>query len=72
MAKKAREISPTKKPKEEIRSGKRPGMSPSLAIEIESNTLKRRKRQVSSKTQDHNDVRDGEEAVAAEQHCQAS
>ena len=31
-----------------------------------SNTLKQRKRQVKSKTQDHNDVRDGGEAVAAE------
>ena len=72
LARKAREISPTKEPKEEIRLGKRPGMSPSLAIEIESNTLKCRKRQVSSKTQDHNDVRDGEEAVAAEQHRRAS
>ena len=71
MARKAREISPTKEPKEEIRLGKRLGTSPLQALETDSNTSKRRKRQVSSKTQDHNDVRDGEEAVAVEQHRRA-
>ena len=50
LARRAREISPTKEPKEETRLGKRPGTSPSQAIETESNTLKRRKRQVNSKT----------------------
>ena len=72
LARKAREISPTEEPKEKTSLGKRSGTSPSNDSEVDSNTLKRRKRQVKSKTQDHNDVRDGGEAVAAEQHRRAS
>ena len=72
LARKAREISPTEEPKEETRLGKRSGTSPSHDVEADSNTLKRRKQQVKRKTQDHNDVKDGGEAVAAEQHRRAS
>ena len=72
LARKARELSPTEEAKEKTSLGKRSGTSPSKDSEVDSNTLKRRKRQVRSKTQDHNDVRDGGEAVAAEQHRRAS
>ena len=68
LARKAREISPTEEPKEKTSLGKRSGTSPSNDSEVDSNTLKRRKRQVRSKTQDHNDVRQWLRSSTAEPH----
>ena len=72
MAKKARDTSLKKETKEEIWLGKRLGTSPLQELEPNITTQKRRKLQKSSKAQEHNAVRDGREAVAAEQHQRAS
>ena len=72
MARKVRDTSPTKETKEEIHLGKRLGMSPLQELEPNITTKKQRKCQESSKAQEHNAVRDSGEAVATEQHRQAS
>ena len=74
MAKMVHVASPTKeKEKEKLKTlGKRPGLIPIQELETNGVTQKRRKNKEQSKAFVHNEERDGEEAVAAEQHHRAS